>query len=813
MNGILTDLRYALRLFRRDSAFFWLVVAILALGIASSVSVFSLVDGILLRPLPYRDPQRLVTLTSYSTKPPFDSNGSVSYHDYLQFKSKARSFSDIAVTFRTGWSRVTLNGPTEPTPVQGAFVSPDLFSLFGRQPLIGRTFTPEENAHAERVVVVSQGLWSEWFGSSPQAIGQELRIGKTAWRIIGVMPADFRVPFLGTQLWAPVLSHPDWNEKNDEVGPLDSARWDLMARLKPGVSLRTAQGEVNAIEKGLQISLPEFHADSVRVAPLREHFTGQVWRQLLVLLGAVGFLLFIACANVANLLLARASRREREMATRSALGASRTRILRQLVMESLALSCASAVLAIGLAFTLVPVLKSFAPASTPLLDSVTLNERGLIFDLLLSLAVGALLGVAPLWQLSRTETNDFLRSAGRNATDRRGSTRFKSLLVAAEFAVAMVLLTGAGLLIRSFAAVLSVDPGFQTGKVLSVEIGLPADTRQPQLQQFYRDALTQIGTLPGVQAAGGISHLFFLNEGRTHALRIVEGRPPEPMSAWTPLVWAQVTGDYFRGLGVPLLRGRFFDDRDGPDAPPVAIINETLARRYWPNEDAVGKRLKGFDPRGKHDDWLTVVGVVADTRSGGLERAPFSQIYEVQAQRGDQIGTFVVRASDPTRIAASIRPMLHRLNPTVIVQSIATVQQLVDAQETQRRFETWLIGVFSSIALALATFGVFAIMHYWVAAKRSEIGVRIALGARGRDVIRLVLGNGGRLAIYGVLVGTLVAMWLTELISGMLYNVKPGDPLTFIGAAVSLFAVALAGCYFPARAASRVDPISALRAE
>jgi len=811
MNGMFTDVRYALRAFRHAPGFYTLVVAILGLGIASSVAIFSLVDGILMRPLPYADPQRLVTLTSYAPQPPFDSNGSLSYNDFERFQASARSFSDVACTFRTGWSRVTLNSGSEPVTIQGAFVSPNLFTMFARRPLIGRIFTPEENRQAERVVVISEGLWAQQFGYSPQAVGQDLVLGRDRWRVIGVMPSDFQVPFLDTQLWAPVRSHPEWNDKQ-ESDPLDRARWDIMARLKPGVSLATAQGEVDSIESQLKKALPEFHRDNVRVVPLREHFAGSMQKPLLILVGAVAFLFLIACVNVANLLLARGSSRKREIAIRYALGARQGRVIRQLVTESVAIACAGGVAGTAVAFALVPLLKALSPANTPLLNSVSLDERGLIFALLLSLTVGILLGIATAWERPR-DTNECLKSAGHNSTEGRRSRRFKTILVALEFAVAMVLLTGAGLLIRSLVEVLSVDPGFRPDQVLTVQMGLPGGTPATQVTEFYREAFERIRALPGVTSAGGISNLFFLNETRTHALRQVEGHAPEEKSAWTPLVWAQVAGDYFRAMSIRLVAGRYFDDRDRANSPTVAIINETLARRYWPHEDPVGKRLRGFDPRGAHDDWLTVVGVVADTRSAGLERAPIAQVYEVQAQSGEQIGNLVVRTAQSAGLASSIRAMLHKLNPNTTISSVATISQLLGRQETRRRFQTWLIGVFSSLALGLAMFGVFAVMHYSVASRRSEIGVRIALGARPADVVRLVIGRGTRVALGGILVGLVAALWLTQLLSSALYNVRPDDPISLAVAAGALLIVALTGSYAPARAASRVDPISALRQE
>ena len=811
------DIRYALRSFRHKPLFFSLVIGILALGIAASVSIFSLLDGILLRPLPYPAPERLVTLTSFAPEPPFASNGSLSLADFEVLKAKTRSFDDLAITFRQGWSRVTLTWENGPQWVQGAFVSPNLFAMFGRSPILGRTFTREEYLHAERVVVISQGLWADRFGSSPDAIGQDLEIDNRRWRVIGVMPSDFQVPFLDVQLWTPMLAHPDWNdpsEKNFEQRPF----WDVMARLKPGVSLRAAQAEVNAIENGLAAALPNFrannafHTNYVRVVPLREHFTGDVQRPLWVLFAAVAFLLAIACANVANLLLGRAAERRRELAVRSALGAGQSRLIRQLLTEAVTLSCVAGGLGAFAASLFLPLLKALSPANIPLLQSVDLNQRSLFFALTISIAVGLLLGLAPAWQMSRREYQDVLNTADRRTTETRRGRRLKSFLVAAEFALAMVLLTGAGLLIRSFVGVLHTDVGFHRANILTVQLGL-TDSPAPQIAQFYRDVMQRIRALPGVRAVGGVSNLFFLDEKRTHALRQVEGRPPEPKSSWKPLVWTQISGDYFQTMGIPLLAGRYFNRDDGPNTPLVAIVNETLARRYWPGENPVGRRLKGFDPRGRNDDWLTVVGVVKDMRSGGLEKPAFSQIYEVQEQTGEQGGNLVIRTAvaNPVQLAGSVRALIHQANRNAIVSSITTMEQLLDRQVIERRFETWLIGVFSAFGLSLAAVGVFAVMYYSVASRTNEIGIRMALGACATDMTAFVLRQGLALALAGIIIGALGALWTSYAIAGMLYQVKPIDPISFAGAALTLALVALLGCYAPARRASHIDPMTALR--
>jgi predicted permease len=679
---------------------------------------------------------------------------------------------------------------------------------------VGRTFTAEENRRAERVVVISEGLWAERFGSSPEAIGRDLQIGQARWRVIGVMPSDFQVPFLDAQLWAPVLSHPEWNS-TEESDPLERARWDVMGRLKPGATLASAQAEIDSIWSGLRAALPEFHTNDVRVVSLREHFTGKVRKPMLVLFGAVAFLLLIACANVANLLLTRSAQREHEIAVRTALGAGRQRILRQLLTEAITFSCIAGALGAWAAVGLVPLLKAFSPADMPLLDAVVLNGRGLAVAFSLSVAVGIALGVAPAWRVSRSSLNESVSTRGRVMTEARKTRRIKSMLVAAEFALAMILLTGAGLLIRSFVEVLHVNLGFQPENVVAVRIGLPAMVPAARSPHLYQEIMQRIARLPGVRAVGGAGKLFSLEETRNHALRIVEGHPPEPKSAWKPLVWTQIAGDYFQAMGIPLVSGRFFNRDDGPDSAPVAIVNETLVRRYWPGKDPIGKRLKGFDARGKNDDWLTVVGVVKDARTGGLEKTPASQIYEVQAQRtSEQIGNVVVRtASDPVQLAMSVRSVIHDVNRNVIVQSVATMESLLNGQRLQRRFETWLVSLFSGVALGLAALGIFAAIHYSVAARTSEIGIRIAAGATAQDIVRLVLASGARLAVAGITVGGLAALWSAEAIAGMLYKVSSTDPLSFATAALVLLAVALAASFIPARRAARLDPMIALRRE
>jgi putative ABC transport system permease protein len=820
MRNLFGDIRYAFRALRQSPGLYGLVLGILALGIGASVSVFSLVDGVVLRPLPYRDAGRLVALRSTATRPPFDSNGSVTYTDFQQFQAQAHSFDEIAVMYRGGWSQVVLAGPGnhdggERERVRGGFVSPNFFALFGRAPMLGRLFTPDENLRGERVMLIGERLAARRFGSPAAALGRDLQSDGAKWKIVGVMPADFRVPFRDSELWAPVMSHPEWDDKTEPQSQQRAERWDLMARLRPGVNAAAAQSEADVIYGRLKQEAPDYHFDRAVVVPLRQHFTGEARRPLAILAAAVALLLLIALANAGNLLLARAALRQREFAIRAALGAGTARLLRQSLAETVTLCLLAGAAGAALALPLVRVLKSLAPGGTPRLDEVGVDSRVLLFAVAISLAAGVCLGLVSVLRGLRRST-DALRTAGRSATSSRETRKLKDLLVASEFALAMVLLTAAALLVRSFVEVMRVDLGFRPEHLLTMRVEAPGTPQT--MHQFYRQSLDRIRTLPGVQAAGATNFAFQVGVTRTHALRQVEGHAAEPAEKWGKLEWSQVSGDYFQAMGIPLLRGRYFDQRDGPAAPPVVIVNQTLARRYWPGEDPIGKRLKGMDPRGPnggaHDDWLTVVGLVRDMRAAGRERQPFSQIYEVQAQRAEQTTLFVIRtAGDPVQLAAAARAAIRDTDSAARVSRISTMEQVLDEQQGERLFQTWLIGVFSAAALGLAALGVFAVMHFAVAAKTREIGIRIAVGARAADILALVVGDGARLALAGIAAGALASAWTTEALASLLFGVKPTDPASFAGAATVLAAVAVVACCLPARRAASLDPVAALREE
>ena len=614
------------------------------------------------------------------------------------------------------------------------------------------------------------------------------------------------MPFLNSQFWAPIGSHPGWN---DAAARSHSARWDVLARLRPGATVSAAQPELDSIYQYLIEASPKSHehADRAEITPLREHFTRQARRPFTILAVSVALLMLIALSNAANLLLTRAAERRNEFAIRAALGAGFARLLRQTLAETVVLCAVAGLLGTGLSFALVRILKSLTPEGTPRLDQVAVDSRVLLFALALTVATGVALGLATTF----AELRRGHRAIARQSTATRASSQLKNILVAAEFALAMVLVTSSALLIRSFAAVLAVDLGIRPEHVLTVRVdpgGLPAAGRAA----FYQQALDRLRHVPSVEAAGATEDLFRLDVTRTHALRIVEGQPPEPTDKWQALEWAEVTGDYFQALGIPLLRGRFFDQRDTRDAPLTVIVNETAARRYWPGRDPIGKRIKGQDKRGKNDDWLTVVGLVKDRRTGGRERQPFAEIYQAHGVDDDNTPNFVIRSSgDPIAIAAAARDAIRETNPAVSVVAVEPIQQVIDDQEKDRRFGTWLIGVFSAAALLLAALGVFAVLQFSVSQKTREIGIRMAVGARAENILSLILGDGAKLAIAGIAIGLLASMWTGTALSSLLFGIKPFDPASFLSAAALLISVGLAACYLPARRAAHLDPVAALR--
>ncbi len=818
MQTLLQDIRYGLRMLAKNPGFTAVAVIALALGIGANTAIFSVIEAVLLRPLPYRDPSRLALLSDpqYPQDPKY---GGFLYKDFEAWRSQSRTFEGMAAYYRdSGFSQVTLTEASEPEFVQGAFVSANFFPLMGVSPLLGRVFTLEEETRQERVVILSHGLWVRRFGASPDVIGKTLQINGIASQVIGVMPATFQFPARDQQFWAPLTTNPGWGDPalTTNIDPrhirLFYARWQAIGRLRPGVTLQQAQAEMNTIFRRINRADPDGNRGvGINVVPLRVNLSGNTRLAFVVLFSAVSFVLLIACSNVANLMLTRGAVREREMAIRAALGAGRGRLVRQLLTESALLALVSGCLSLILASTGVRALLALAPADIPRLEEASLDAGVLAFTLGISLFAAVLFGLAPAWKISQMV--DSLNSASRGPSGTVELKRTRGLLVVTEFALAVVLLTGAGLLVRSFLALQAVDPGFQPEHVLTMNITLSAAAPEAR-NASYSSVLERVRGIPGVQAAGAIDWLFELGTLDNHGLRAIEGRAPEPREKWTALIWEDISGDYFQAIGTSLLRGRYFSEQDGPDSPLVAIIDESMARRYWPGEDPIGKRFKGGDPRGHNDEWLTVIGVVRDMRRSGVEKRPIPHIYEWYRQAGGAPADLVVRTTgDPRALAGVLRSVVRGFDHRAILSSVTTMEQQLSEQLSPRRFQTWLLGLFSLVALVLASVGIYGVLHYSVTQRTHEIGIRMALGAARRDVLRLVVGQGITLALVGVGIGLLAALGLTRLLASLLYGVSPGDPLTFASVSILLTLVALAASYIPARRATKVDPMVALRYE
>jgi putative ABC transport system permease protein len=796
LETILQDLRYGVRNMCSNPFVTLVAMLSLALAIGASTAIFSVVDFVLLRALPYRDPDRIALLWT-SNRNGGRANASVPNFDDL--KSRSRTFENLAM-YRETDASFTVNG--EPHWIEYAWVYGDYFRLLGRSPVVGRVFSPDSGDPRE--VVLSYRLWQGRFRGSADVIGRTVNVSGIDFQVIGVMPEGFGFPSKETQLWAPAAALPNWqSRRQDRQGGFGT----VIGRLRQGASLGQARVEMKGINAQLVAEYPkanENRAGGVVIVPLAAQIHGKtVPFMLAILAAAVLLVLLIACANVANLLLARGSVRRREIALRVALSAGKGRILRQLITESILLSWLAGVLGVPLAAWGVRALVALAPQGIARLDEAQVDARVLAFSLGLSLVTGLLFGLAPAIRMSQS-VDSRRQTAG---VESRGVRR---AFVVVEIALAVVLLTGAGLLIRSFTAVQSVDPGFQTSRVLTATLRFRNTLSRDQRAALYREAITRIRQSPRVSVIGGISTMFYVGDESKFGLRAMEGKPADPQQQWTAMKWSTISGDYFQALGVPLLRGRFFNDRDTRSATPVVIINETMARRYWPGEDPIGKGIKGFDPRGRNDEWVQVVGVVKDMRSRGLDRSPIAQIYEAQAQSLDETENLVVRTDASAELLPSV---IRSVDKTAVWMDVATLDGRLREQNAPRRFQTLLLSIFAAVALALAGAGIFAMMHYSVVQRTQEIGIRMALGARQSQVVRMVVREGLLLVGTGVGMGLAGSLALMRSIRALLFEVGPGDPFTLSAVSLLLTGTALLACYVPARRATRVDPMLALRCE
>jgi predicted permease len=811
LEQLLQDARFGLRMLRKSPGFTAIAVLTLALGIGASTSIFSVVNAVLLGHLPYKDPGRLAMIWGTNTRRGVNET-SVSPGDYFEWKQRNTAFQDIAPSYD---DEVTLTGTGNPQFLIGYAFSANYFSILGVSPELGRTFSTEEDRPgAPKVVVLSDKLWRGTFLADPQILGKAITLDGEPYSVIGVMPGSFDYP-PRVQLWLPIALP-------------DSAASDyqhhyvrVMGRLKPGVSVEQAQAQMTALSLQIGAEHPATDAgNGVKITPLRRQLAGDIQTPLFVLLGAVGFVLLIACANVASLLLARASTRHKEIAACSALGASRGRLLRQFLTESLLLWLAGGVLGIALALCCTSFLVSIFPndianLSIPRVEHIPINVPVLFFALASTLLTGLLFGVMPAMQSARANAADVLKESSRSATPGSCSARLRRVLVVAEIAVSLVLLAGAGLLIESFQRVAHGNLGFQPDRVLGVEVFLAANRypeNQPDYQRtFVRDVLQRMKSLPGVQSVGAASTLPLTGFwGETDFL--VEGQPlPKPGE--TPNADNRfATPGYFSTMGIPLLRGREFTEADGDGGRRVAIVDETLARQYLGGSSPIGMRLN-FGTPGK-PEWWEVVGEAGNVKAFGLERPDLPTLYRPYAQRPVGLLAFTIRAAgDPTALLKSAQQAVWDVDKDQPIFQALSMSTLTAQSVALRRVSTLLLAGFATLALVLAAVGIYGVMAYSVAQRTQEIGTRMALGAQPKNILRLVLGQGARLTLFGVIVGVLAALVMTRFMASILFGVSASDPLTFVGVVILLTFIALAACYIPARRAMHIDPIVALRYE
>ncbi|HEY0003633.1 MAG TPA: ABC transporter permease [Pyrinomonadaceae bacterium] len=803
METLWKDLRYGVRALLKKPGFAVVAVLTLALGIGATSTIFSFANGILLRPLPYQHPERLVLLDETSVKRGQASMG-VSYPNFLDWREQNHVFEDIATYVENSF---TLVGGAEPEQLRGARISSGLFEILGVAPVMGRTIRPEEDRpDNSTVVILGNGLWHSRFGANPGIIGQTININSRPHTVIGVMPPDFKFPQVA-ELWLPLaLTTKSWTRNDHGLRAI--------ARLKQGTTLQQAQAEMITIARNIEQQNPVTNEGmSVTVANLRDGLVGDYRQALLILLGVVGFVLLIACVNVANLLLARASTRQKEISIRSALGATRWRIVRQLITESLLLSVTGGALGLILALWGLDLLLAAVPIEFPFWMKFSLDGRVLAFTFAVSLLTGLVFGVVPAWQASKVNLNETLKEGGRSAAS-AGRHRLRGLLVIMEVALSLVLLVGAGLMMRSFLRLQQVNTGLNPKNVLTMTVSLPsAKYKEPEKQiAFFQHLLERVHSLPAVESAGAVSNLPLSGSLWGRSLT-VEGRPVLSVGEAPMINHCVTTPGYFRSMGIPIIAGRDFTEADTKDALQVTLIDERLAREYWPNESPLGKRIR-FGPPESNEPWFTIIGMVGEVRHERLDQATRKTVYVPYQQIPDRQMTLTIRTTtDPTSLVAAVRQQVKELDPEQPLINVWTMEEVISRAVWQPRLYAILFGVFAGVALILASVGIYGVMSYAVTQRTHEIGIRMALGAQARDVLKMVLGQGLVLVLIGVAVGLGGAFALTRLMASLLYGVSATDPATFSAIALLLIGVALLACYIPARRAMKVDPMVALRYE
>jgi putative ABC transport system permease protein len=816
MDTWLKDVRYAFRRLRKTPGFSAIVLLTLALGIGANSAIFSVVNAVLLRPFPYRDPERLVVVDHFY--PSLNNlEAGASAPGFRDLRDKASTFDGVFVA--TGWAPALTGAGGEPQRLQGTRASGLIFKTLGVAPIIGRPFTPEEDVPGKNhVAVLSYGFWQRQFGGESSIVGKRLILNGEPYDVIGVMPASFR-DFTGrapSDLWAPLALTPQQMSDNNRTNEYLT----LVARLKPGISVDRARSDMKTFASQLRAQFPQQYATdwTLKVTPMNEKVSGRIRPALLVLLGAVGFVLLIACANVANLLLARAASRIKEVAIRSALGATRRDLLRQLMAESLLLAIVGGVLGLGLAWLGMKGVVALKPANVPRITELRIDGLVTAFTLGVAIATGLVFGLMPAIQTSRANLQETLKEGGRSGSADRSGHTMRRVLVVAEVALALTLLTGAGLLIRSLALLQGVSPGFDPNSLLTFNVSIPAAKYRSDtaLVQYWQRAIETVKAVPGVTSVGITSTMPFSGNWSTGSFS-VEGYQPPPGK---PGPWGDqrvVSPGFFPTLEVPLIKGRNFTEQDGTTGAQVVIVDEEMVKRYWPNVDPIGKRVTFNDPqRDSVINWMTVVGVVGHTKHEGLDAENRVQLYHPYHRYGF-IGngmSFAVRTvGDPNRAVPAVRSALHAIDQDVPISNISTMDANIANSLGQRRFAMMLLGLFAVMALVLASIGIYGVMSYAVTQRAHEIGIRMALGAARQRVLGMVMRQGLTLVGLGVVIGVAGAFGLTRLIASQLYGVRPTDPATFVLVAVTLVGVAALATFIPAMRATRVDPVVALRDE
>jgi putative ABC transport system permease protein len=796
------DLLYGFRMLAKSPGFTIVALLSLALGIGANTAIFSVVHRVLLHPVAYPEPDRLLVV--WNTNPSLGIRQSVaSVPDFEDWKAQNHVFEQMAA-LQSGSANIT--GIQTPERVQVFEATPNVFSMFGMQPELGRGFVPEDQREGRRVVVLDHAFWQRSFGGDRDVLSKTITLDGENFAIVGVMPKNFFS--FGRDLWKPLVFSPAL------VNARASHNEFVLARLKPQVTLEAAQAEMSTIAKRIELAHPDSNTgNGVRLMVLTELFVGSIRPAMLILFAAVGFVLLIACANVANLMLVRSSGRRREVAVRIALGGSRARIIRQLLTESLLLSCLAGAAGLLLAMWGTAALMKLLPGTMSQNFEVSvLSAPVLAFSLVLSLLIGFLFGLAPAVQSSKLNLNESLREGGRAGTVGTARQRFRNILAVAEVALSLVLLAGAGLLIESFLRLEKSNPGFQFDNTLTMELSLTDGSYGKDEQQtlFYDQLLAKLGTLPGLSQAALVSSLPLQGHSAHNSFQ-VEGLPPVKSINDLPIADQRlVTAGYFGLMGIPVLRGRAFTPRDTANAPGVAILDEATAKQYWPNQDPVGKRIAYFNEAAQPHPWITVVGVVGSVKQNRIEEPASPSVYLPLVQSPSNDIALAVRGSVN---ATSVTAAIHAIDPDLPVGRIRTMQEIVDQSTGLERIAAQLVAIFAAVALVLAVIGTYGVMAYSVAQRTQEFGIRVALGAGRADVLKLVLRQGLILTAAGIALGLIAAVGVTRFMSSVLFEVQPGDPVILGSAAAVLGAVAMLASYLPARRATKVDPMLALRYE